>query len=202
MDAKVLISIVLFTMTLGCDRDEEFPVGYVQWVENPAHGLKISKQWKGLNMQAQYKPLEYIVAMEEKKASLNTRVVETRKLELGDGLDYFNFSISPTVQGKDVWGAVSNEDNSKSKNDLTYYLSYEMGKDFFLLAGQDTLRSKLFQFVNTSGISPSLDFVMAFEKKSGKDRLLVYDDKIFGSGPIQFLIKNESINHTPTLKTQ
>ena len=200
LGTNVLLALLVFIY--GCDKIALSPIEVVQWVENPVNGLKVEQRKENFRFQVQYKPLDYIVAMEERKHSLLKATVEARKQELGDHLDYFSFKISPATQGKDVWAYVQQAENPQVKSDLTYYLSYEMKKDFYLLDGKDTLGCSLYQFVNTSGISPDLDFVMAFEKRPEKDRLLVYDDKVFGLGPVQLKVKKESINHIPTLKTQ
>ncbi len=203
-----LLSIAMLATMLACvaflgfNGNELAPKQFAQWVENPSNGLVVGQTVKDFRLQAQYKPLDYIVAMEQRKTALKKEVVEARKLELGDQLDYFNFRISPAVEGSDVWNNIPEAIDPQAKGDIMQHLSYGMKQDFYLLDGLDTVACKMYQFVNTVGITPYLDIVLAFEKRPEKDRVLVYDDKVLGIGPTRFQIKKEKINHIPTLKTQ
>jgi hypothetical protein len=200
---KVIPLLLLSCLMIhGCKKEQLAPLQFAHWVENPSNGLKVVQTAKDFRLEALFKPLDYIVAMEARKTDLEKDFVEARKLELGDQLDYFNFRISPALEGSDVWNSIPKASDPQVKDDIIHHLSYGMKEDFYLLDGLDTLDCKMYQFANTVGITPYLEFVMAFEKRPDSDRVLVYDDKVLGIDPIRFHIKKEKINHTPTLKTQ
>ena len=202
MNPKYIFWACLVTALMGCDNGMLSPIELVKYTENPANGLRVSKKSKDFQMEAQYKPLDYIVAMEEQKTSLKKEVVENRKQELGNEMDYFNFRISPATQGKDIWSYLKGGNEREVHGDVAFYLSYEAKKDFFLLDGPDTVDCQLFQYVNTSSLSPHLDFVLGFEKRPTSDRVLVYNDRILETGPVAFRIEKENINNIPAIKTK
>jgi hypothetical protein len=194
--------MLLLWFLLGCGGGGLSPRELVRWVEKPENGLKAGKAINNYLFEAQYKPLDYIIAKEERKDELPATLVSDRKKALGNEMDYFNFRISTTEQGKDVISTFVKEDDPGTKEMVLKYLSYDIKDDFYLLDGQDTLKCLLFNHPPNYGLAPYLDFVMGFESRPGKDKRLVYDDKLLKTGTTQLTIKNENIIKTPTLKIE
>ena len=135
--------MLFLLLLLGCRDASLSPKALVHWVEKPENGLKKEIAFKDYRFSIQYKPLEYIIVLEERRDELAEAVVSHRKKELGYEMDYFNFRISTTEQGKDVLSTVVKEDDPGTKEVLTKYLADEIKKDFYLLDGQDTLKCLL-----------------------------------------------------------
>jgi hypothetical protein len=175
---------------------------YVNWVEEESHGLLIERKMPPLTYRLQYKPMEYIIAQEEKTNDLSKAEVVKRKKEL-QGMDYFTLRIS--TSGKDVLneGMGSKEEYYMRQN----YLTYDFQKDIVLVRGKDTLGCSLFQMVGNYGLAPYVDFVIGFENKAGEgsqvgsDKEFILADEAFGNGILKFIVKKENINRIPEIKT-
>lgn len=194
-----LAIIFLMFVLVSCDQELD-PIQYVHWVEEPDHGLRVEKTLGSYKFIAQYKPLEYIIAMEERKKVLPRNLVDERKEQLADEMDYFNFQIAPTNQKANI--LLSTARNEQDYYELLDYMSYHLKQDFYLLDGRDTLPCQLYQFARSYDMSPNLDFVLAFEKRANKDRLLVYDDKVLNTGVVKIKIAQQNIDVQPKLKTR
>ena len=84
------------------------------------------------------------------------------------------------------------------------YCSFQMQKDIFLVEGDDTLACGLFHFERTYDIAPYATFLLGFplkKEKQNKDKVLVFNDRLFNKGTMRFVFKNEDIKKTPLLKT-
>jgi LSD1 subclass zinc finger protein len=79
-------------------------------------------------------------------------------------------------------------------------------RDFvYLLRGSDTVRCSMYQFVNYDGLAPYADIMLGFASDSISstiDRELVYDDQVFGLGPVHFTFRSDEIESVPQLEIQ
>jgi hypothetical protein len=76
-------------------------------------------------------------------------------------------------------------------------------KDFIsLLRGNDTIPCQLYHFVNYQGLTPYADILVGFKSDSlsNEDRELIYDDQIFGFGPLHYTFSSEEIKSVPELE--
>ncbi len=192
-----LLTLLLF----ACAGEAELqPRNFVQWVENPSHGLKVEKTIAPLKFEVQYKPLEYIVAMEERSESLPSTLVDDRKSELGEDLDYYNFRIAPAVGKKNVLMQTARDEGEYYQ--MIDYFSYAAQDDFYLLHGPDTAKCVLYQFVRNYELAPHLEIAMAFENKGEGDKTFVFDDQVMRVGVVKAKIEQQKINQLPKLKTK
>jgi hypothetical protein len=85
------------------------------------------------------------------------------------------------------------------------YLAFDIQNDFALLVnGTDSLAPVICQKIE-NGISGNYEYMVVFEKgdKYGDDDFtLVYNDKIFGIGTIDFVYKQKDIKKIPELKAE
>ncbi len=192
--------LVLLLAIWGCSKEKTFhPRQYVTWVEDPANGLRISKELSPYEFTIQYKPLDYVVAMEERTETLATSFLAERKAELGDNLDYFNFRIAISGSKKNVLMQAARDEQEYYQ--LIDYLSYAAQEDFYLIDGADTAKCVLYSFVRNYELTPYLDFALGFERIPNRDKTFVFDDKMLRTGIIKAEIKQQKIDKLPKLKT-
>ena len=177
------------------------PASYVRWVKEEDHGLRVAKQIKELEFTAQYKPLDFIVAQEQRSETLEKELLETRKAELGTDYLYYNFRIKNIEGNLSPLGAGANSDQIYQQR--LGYFTFDAQQDLYLLHGQDTLPCSLFQFVRNYDIAPYIEFALGF-KKSGaitEDITFVFEDKVLGIGKTQLLFKEAIFKDLPKIKT-
>lgn len=171
---------------------------YLQWVESPKNGLKKVKTIKPYFFSVQYKPLEYIIAQEARKETVDTDFFNQRKSDLGDEMLYFNLQIGPASGQTTVLQEVV--DTEEEYNRVISYLSFEMQNDLYLLDGLDTIKCSLFHFARDFDLTPNLDFALGFEKRKNKKLTFVYDDKIFNTATVKIAYSEKDLITSPKLK--
>lgn len=198
--------VFLLMLICSCSHKQELldPVHYVNWIRNSDNGLNIQKEVGAYEFSVQYKPLPYIVAMEEKTHTLEQKLLNTRITTLGNNFYYFNLKIksitntnlSPTGNG------VLSEAEYQQR--LSYF-TFEMQRDLYLIQKQDTLHCSLYQFVRNYDIAPFVEFALGFESivplDLNEDITFILDDKILGVGTLKFLFDQSSFQEIPTIKT-
>ena len=82
--AVLFLGVVAFYIIACKEFPQLLPSDYVRWVKNPENGLVQSKVIKELEFTAHYKPLDFVVAQEERTNTLPKKVLEKRREELGE----------------------------------------------------------------------------------------------------------------------
>lgn len=196
-----LLFVLLLIVAAGCGKRELVPLDYVQWVEDEENGLKQTRFFGDYEIHVQYKPVEYIVALEKKDPELKEEVLDERKKEL-DGFQYYHIRYSITDKSKDFmkYNIRSEQEYYERMN----YLSFGFQNDIRLFDGKDTLPCVLFNCVRNYGLSPHVDFEVGFEKSTENritDQTLIIDDQLMGIGTIKFSFTNNAIINTPSIRT-
>lgn len=192
-------------LLMGCHQQPSAlpPVDYVRWVKDPANGLVQSKQIEQYAFIAQYKPLDFVVAQEERQVSLSQETVEARRAELGDTYLYYNFRIKNTEGQLSPLG--SGVESDQVYQSRLGYFTFDMQQDIYLLHGQDTLPCTLFQFVRSYDVAPYVEFALGFEKPAAvpltKDITFVFEDRVLGIGTTRLLFDQAIFQNIPLLKT-
>ncbi len=192
--------LLLMLCLLACTTEDLGPRHLVQWVEAEQNGLRSDKKMHPYSYRIQYKPIDYIIAMEEGRDDLANALVTRRRKELGEEMDYFNFRVSMNSTQKNVLLETANTEGDYYQ--LIDYLSYNAQNDFYMIQGADTARCLLYHFARNYDMAPYLEFALAFERRENEDRTFVYDDKIFGTGIIKAQLQQQKINRIPKLKTK
>ncbi len=201
---SVLFLVVITLGIMSCkEQTPLLPSDYVQWVKDPDNGLVQIKTIKELEFSAQYKPLAFVVAQEERTNTLAKTILEKRKKELGKDYLYYNFRIKNTAGSLSPVGSGAYSDQHY-QNRLAYF-TFDMQNDVYLLHGQDTFPCTLFQFVRSYDIAPYVEFALGFKKEENtiidQDLTFVFEDRILGIGTIKLLFDKHIFQNTPTIKT-
>lgn len=174
----------------------------IVYVEDERNGLKLDKKIDELSYQLQYKPHDYIIALEHLDDSCIVSEKERlQRLEEINEMDYYTLRIRVDNYTDELIRY-----NLKSEEQYYKRLRYcmtEMQSDIYLLQGSDSLKCQLFHFERTFGIAPYLTFSLGFEKAkdSLRDCTFLFNDNLFNGGNIKMKISSEIFKNTPKLKT-
>jgi len=190
----------VFTFLLflcGCTHDLS-PKEMLDFGMDPKNNFRKEKTIEPFRFVTQYKPVDFIIAMESQGATIRDEDYKTRTKELGDEMHYFNFHIEPSDNNTSPLKHIVQSENDYNK--VINYMAFEMQKDIYLLDGLDTMKCQLFHFVRDYDVTPNLDFVLGFEKGNKKDFVFVYDDKLFNTGTIKLKYSDHTLSQFPKLK--
>lgn len=93
----------------------------------------------------------------------------------------------------------------KPSKEKLLYLDFDMQNDFVLLQGKDSIQPAICQKIE-NGVPGSYQYMLVFEKKDkgsdDQDFALIYRDKVFATGILAFVYKQEDIRKIPKLKRE
>ena len=185
----------------SCSKSTLQPSDFVQWVKNEENGLFKEKSVQAINVAAQYKPIEYVIANEMRTNDIQKKDFDKRKEEL-EGLQYFDIQLSINQPNYDITNY--NVFNEQDKDERLKYLSFGLQNDIHLVDGHDTLSCLLYHFERSYDVKPHRTFVVAFENKEEtkkqQDKIVVVDSPIFGTGPIKLKFRREDLGQLPSMK--
>jgi hypothetical protein len=178
---------------LGCGEGFLAPGEYVRWIEDENHGLRVRHVSGGYEFVLQFKPIEYIIAKQEKTDRLNASVMESERAEMKD-MQYYTLSIQ-AEGGQDLL-LESSPGNPEEYQKRVEYFSGQMQEDLKLIDGKDTFTCLLFLFEPSFQLRPFSNFLVAFEVAQGEggapfrnDKTLIYYDKMLGIEPVSLTIR-------------
>lgn len=153
---------------------------YVDYVNDPAN--KILQQIKIGDITASIKWMN---------AEYRSLINRQRGLAVdpSDDLYYFNVKFQKI-------------DGEKPVKEKLLYLNFDMHNDFSLLTHRGALMPSICQKIE-NGVGGSYEYMLAFEKTKDKneDFTVVYNDKIFGIGTIEFVYNQKDFKKLPKLKS-
>lgn len=174
---------------------------YLRYTGNVESGLFVSKQVGQIRFGMSYQPNE-VIALRNSMFQTNKDTVLYRKevRELGN-MQYFVFSIAiPEFNQEILKYGLTNEADYESR---VNYFAFGIQQDFSLIEGKDTLGCLLFHFERNYGVVPQTNFLLAFERpENGEeiyDKVMSFDDRIFGTGKVYLRVKKENIVRIPML---
>jgi hypothetical protein len=180
------------------------PINYIKWVKDPANGLNVSKKIGSIIYSAQYEPVEYLVANSKRDKTLKTAVLK-KEVSGYEGMEYYTLQLMNAESNTDILALKLQ--SRDQYYDRESYFSFAFQSDIYLIRGVDTIPCSAFNYVPNYGISPHIDFLVAFPKKANEaentdmDRTIVIEDKVFNNGTIKLEVKKENINKIPALIT-
>ena len=148
----------------------------------------------------QYKPHEYVVALENINQPVNAEQRKNRIEEIKD-MDYFTLRISAQNFSQELLRYKLTDANEYYKR-LEYFMS-GMQRDIYIKCGQDSLSCTLYHFERTFGIAPYVSVSLGFERTDSEaNRVFVFLDKVFGGGKVQIGLNGKIFKKYPELKTE
>ena len=196
------------TDLFSAPREELLPAQYIQWVENPEHGLICSNTIENYTYTAFYKPLDYVVLKDLDSISSDPNQFKMQSNDY-NGLQYYTLTIERSDGGSEEllrYDLASTEDYFAR---IEYY-SFKVQNDVILLEGNDTLACRMSHFERAYGLQSKAKIILGFDKRKGEvsktseqanaDKTLVFYDRIFGAGIVKLRIDKSILNSIPKLK--
>ena len=199
---RFILFMILINMVVSCETSVLKPIDYMKWVRNKDNNLIKKIEMGDIIYEMQYKPSDYIIALEEKKNSINRSLVLKRRKMLENAY-YFNLNIKPKNGQTEVLyiGLENNEDYNSRLN----YASYDFQNQIFLIEDGDTLPCTQYHFEQKYGLGVSANILLGFEKrkkKLSKDKIIVINDNLLNGGIISFRFDYTDIKNTPKMLTK
>lgn len=197
---RACLSLVMFIglVVAGCHNQTLAPSAYVQWVRNADNGLVAEQTFKDISLQLSYRPLPELVLAEHQGKPTPAELQEA--LTKRSGAHYLKLRFK-AVHGGDLLDAGASDPDAYYSRQ--YYLTSLIADDLSLVVGNDTLPCALAHCERTYGTVPFNDLDLSFiddGQSDDGDLKLIYNDRAFGVGKVEFIIRRKDIDHIPTLK--
>lgn len=174
---------------------------YVEWIQDPKNGIRKEKSIGDLNFVVQFKPIEYMVCIEERDEKIYDTLLQSRKKELKE-MQYFDLKIILNRhEGELLKYNLSSMDQYDQR---VKYFAYEMQNDIELVDGIDTLPCVLYHFERTYDVAPYCTILVGFEAKENNiqnQKTFLFHDRTFNKGLLKFTFKDNSLKNLPKLET-
>lgn len=193
----IILVTVLFTAcgnTLSAEK-------YIQYAEDGASGLRITRTMNDVSFTAQYKPLDLLLA--KRMRSQAEPDMNPGKYQAGaDSLLRFDFYIV-TAEGAEhpyryqVAGATAMQERR------FYYEFGEVANAFYI---EQAGGKKVYPFACRAEQNGTMTNTLVLEcmfdaPLPKKELMLCFEDRIFGKGIIKFRFDTEKLKNLPRLKT-
>lgn len=188
MKKVISVAILIVSVLVSCKIKHD-PVKYAEDKDN---GLKKEITIGEVHYTIQYKPADYIVAMEHLDAE-----AEAERLKQLKGTVWFNISFSIIgFNQSPLRYKIAGVDEYTERQD--YFLN-EASKDIYLMYGTDTVYVDSYWFENNQNITPYETMIVGFVLPDGdetvkKDMRLSFHDRVYRNGVIKTVIRKEDIN--------
>ena len=205
---RVLLISGLFWVS--CDTSSELPaLAYAESVESKSGNLRQEKQIGKMVFEVLYKPLDYVVMLEQ--PSGNDSLRQRLRSEYA-AMQYFTFRIR-CPEWKDELLKYGIADYTDYTQRLAYCMS-GLQEDLSLEEGGKVRPCRLFHFERVHQLDAGLTFLAGFDRDPSEqeaelrgdpyeygDKTIIYNDRLFGSGSVKLTIRGSSLTRQPRLKT-
>lgn len=173
----------------------ETPEKLIAFVDNKENGFIRIKTIKEITYSSVLKPTDYLLAQQIIKEG-NTAL----KKEDFEDLQYFDLRIN--VDGFNQEFIKYNLDSNGEYQERVNYCAFGMQEDIKLIDGKDTLNCVLYHYERSFDVVPYGHFTLGFEAKKSKTistKTLLFNDRLFNNGLIQFTYLPELLVKEPML---
>lgn len=193
---RLLIFFSIIFVNVGCNNSLN-KKDYIVWIRDYENGLHRKVTSHNMIFDVQYKPIDYIISLENlsqfKDFSLNSR-----RKDLG-GMIYFTLKISNN-KAKDIF-----KDNLHSDQEYyerLYYYSFQFKNDLSLNIKGKKIPCTAFHFEKSYNMTPDKTFLLGFEKDeiiNSGDIKLIINDIVFSQKVIEISYSETELRSIPKL---
>ncbi len=120
------------------------------------------------------------------------------------GIEYYELRIEIPNAGTEI--AKVGVNSMAEYEDRIKFMSFGMQENFGLKIGKESeVGCLVYHFERTYNVAPFSTFLLGFEvdeaASSGKERVLTFNDQLFGAGPVRFKWEWNELNWVPKIKT-
>jgi hypothetical protein len=192
------IFLFLFFVVTACSKtpsllnDKE----YVNWMDSDQNKTCMVKEIGDFEFTILYKPIDYVIALENRGKNYSNDSILKRKKEL-EGFQYYTFKIKSLKDNEFIRTGILSENEYYER--LEYFVSTAQD-NMMILEGKDTIPCAMYHFERNYGISPYSKMVLSFEERDSlnmNDKIFIYNDKKLGVGKIAIKINASDIKDLP-----
>ena len=197
MQRMIMYSVMIMVLGLyGC-KQSLTPEEYITWTENN-DDFTSSQALGDAVYEFRMKPANYLISRESAGRPVASDSVVSRQKDLSDMI-YFNLKIYPKDGHADLLRKDGPDVGLYQRR--IYYYSFTFQEDIHLVIGGDTLPCLLYHYIHDHGLSPEMDFTMAFERPaSDADFKIVLEDAVMNTGKLTFPFSADVLTDLPELK--
>ena len=177
--SSCLALMLLMQSCISRIQDQE---AYQQWYQENQADLVSDKQVGSFQFQLSYLPSS-ILLMQEYGEAVQARPDYDSLLADRAAFDYYalriyNMQEPASILTHSAW-------NIEDYQHRIQYLAFDMQQDIKLLSGSDTTACALYHFERSYDVKPYTTLMLAFPAQELSSTFL-YDDQIWGLGPVMF----------------
>jgi hypothetical protein len=186
----------------GCRQQSALaPDAYLHWVDDPANGLVQEQKIGDFVFMLQYRPAEYMTVAEllENEHPVSRALFDSVREEYA-GMQYYLLKIGSAV-GDDDFLKQSARSQEEYLGRIQYFSS-DVIYDLMLVDGPDTLSCAMHHFERSYSVGSFNTLLLAFQggKNTASDKVLIFNDKVLGTGPVRFTIPATTFTHIPSIE--
>lgn len=196
-----IISTIITMLGGACQHKIDNKEKLLQWINQPEHGLVISKSINGFQLTAKYLPSDYLVLKELGNQDFTASHFQQLKEEYQHSKTFL-LTIAPdqeeqrnTVMFHQV---VSRADYQQRVRDL----NFRIGDFLSLTTKSKELKPVLHHMENTYELAEHRSIYLVFaddELQKDEDWVLKFDDRLFGTGISRFLFHHQDLAKIPDI---
>jgi hypothetical protein len=199
MTNKILI-VWLVALLFSCGQKKHMTAEeYMVYMESGKSDLKISRELNNVSYNVQMLTPEHQVL-------LNTPELISKPDAFKEELRYYrnklNFIVvlSDPASGNNKVKSTVFDKGAYGK--ILAYANTSLKEDFYLIQDQDTLFSTITHLESANSIQPVFRIALGFNEVDTltKEFTLVFNDRIFNSGPVKFHYSKDLLSNLPEIK--
>lgn len=196
---KTIVSVVLLVL-MGCGQKKLAPAAWVDYYHSHRDDLRLSKEMGEIRFEAELLPTEFLALRDMKNP--------VQEFSEGEYLLYYNsychqvsflLKIEPADEGTSLKKLIPDKENYVA---LKQYMNQAIRNDLSLQYNTHTLPCSLVHCESDIGLHDAIHCVMSFEMTdsiTGNDLTLIYNDRLFGHGPLKFNFSASQLKQFPQL---
>ncbi len=189
-------------LLMSCSETSLTSKGMIDYVQSKDNGLAKEVNVDGWAYKIQYKPAEYILAIEQLQEpdAINKR---TKQLE---NAAWFNVEVSREDKGiAPLRYNITSIEEYNSRYD--YMLNYAAGDFTLIYNHSDTFKPISYHFETTYNLSPTETMIIGFSlpkniRAANNDMQVVFRDRVFSGSIIKTIFEESDLSKIPKLINQ
>lgn len=197
---KGFVSLFCIAMVLvACDSKKLGMKEYLSACADTNQSIRVVKDMGEIKFKLQYLPTDLLVLQRGHKANrLSVKALDSLRAAY-DTLQFYTLTIE---NGRGHTEPIGDQKDFQNYGQAIDYFSFHAQRDFSILQNGDTLPCILYHFERSYSLAPKNVISLAFKSKGKGDRVLMYNDRVFGLGQLNLGITQKDIDDFPKLEIE
>lgn len=191
----ILIPVLLFS----CSPDTLSLKEFDRWINDPSHGLTVSKELPACVVDVQLQPAEYVAC---KQNLMFKKINDSLVSSANNNSIVIKWKIRLKQSSQDILS--SGIFDPYTYDDLVSYFSFYVSNDIEIKYAQQEINCMHHNFERTYGLSPYVVFTSTFELPESEyfsdDIVFTFRAEKIGLGILHFKFDKDNLNNIPEIK--